>query len=313
MAAMNLRGAFVCALGAAVTWAFAVPAIGAAVVVDDAGNALPASPPARRIVSLAPHATELLFAAGAGAAIVGVVAHSDWPPEARRLPRVGDAGALDQERIAALAPDLVVAWPYTAPAHLAALRARDVRVFVSDPKSIAGIAGDIEKLGALAGTSAVANAAAAALRTRLAALAVPRPAPPLRVFYQIWNAPLYTVGGRHLISEAISVCGGENIFAGLTLPAPAVTVEAVLAARPEVIVGGSDGGARPPWLDEWTRWRALPAVRDGNLFVADGDLLHRPGPRFVDGVIALCGDFARASAARATRAGTPRRVDDPPR
>ncbi len=285
--------------------------VASGIVVDDAGNRLPVAPPARRIVSLAPHATELLFAAGAGAAIVGVVAHSDWPPEARRLPQVGDAGALDLERIAALAPDLVVAWPYTAPAYLAALRAREVRVFVSDPQSIAGIAADIEKLGALAGTPAVANAAAATLRARLAALAVPRRATPLRVFYQIWNAPLYTVGGRHLISEAIAICGGQNVFAQLTLPAPAVTVEAVLAAQPDVIVGGSDDGSRPPWLDAWNRWRTLPAVRNGNLFVASGDLMHRPGPRFVDGVAALCSDLARA--VRVTPAGTPSLADDPPR
>ena len=268
-------------------------------VTDDAGNEVALPQPAQRIVSLAPHATEMLFAAGAGGAIVGVVAHSDWPAAARALPRVGDAAALDLERIASLAPDLVVAWPYTAPPQLAALRARKVAVFVSDPKSIAGIADDIERLGTLAGTRGIATASAGALRAKLAQLAAKhRDGARLRVFYEVWNEPLYTIGGRHLISEAIGVCGGENVFASLTIPAPSVTVEAVVAARPDVIVGGDDHGTRPPWLDDWKRWPSIPAVRDGNLYGAAGDLLHRPGPRFVDGVAALCADLVAARAKR---------------
>lgn len=264
-------------------------------VSDDTGTDVVLPRPAQRIVSLAPHATEMLFAAGAGGAIVGVVAHSDWPAAARALPRVGDAAALDLERIASLRPDLVVAWPYTAPPQLAALRAQKVAVFVSDPKSIAGIADGIEKLGTIAGTRDIANASAGALRARLADLKERHASGArLRVFYEVWNEPLYTIGGRHLISQAIGVCGGENVFAALTIPAPSVTVEAVVAAAPDVIVGGDDSGKRPPWLDDWKRWPSIPAVRDGNLYGAAGDLLHRPGPRFVDGVAALCADLATA-------------------
>jgi iron complex transport system substrate-binding protein len=269
---------------------------------DDAGNAVALARPAQRIVSLAPHATEILFAAGAGSHVVGVVAPSDWPPAARSVPNVGDASALDVERIVALEPDLVVAWPYTMPAQLAALRARGVAIFVSDPKSIAGIADDVETLGLLAGSEAVAGPAASALRARHEALRTRHAgAQPVSVFYQIWSDPFYTIGGRHLISEAIGLCGGSNVFAALALPAPMVSVEAVLAAKPEAIVAGSDDGRRPPWLDDWKRWRDLPAVRMNNLFVAQGDLLHRPGPRFVDGVEALC---AALGAARRHRAET---------
>lgn len=270
-------------------------------VVDDAGASVALARPARRIVSLAPHATEMLYTAGAGGALVGVVAHSDWPAPARALPRVGDAGALDLERIVALAPDLVIAWPYTVPAQLAALRAQHVAVFVSDPATIAGIAADIEKLGTLAGTGGVAGPAAASLRGREAALAAKyRHRERLRVFYEVWNEPLFTIGGRHLISEAIALCGGENVFAALTLAAPSVTVEAVVAAAPDVIVGGDDAGRRPPWLDDWKLWPAIPAVSAGNLFGADGDLMHRPGPRFLDGVAALCEDFDAARRKRAS-------------
>lgn len=274
----------------------ATPSVIAAVMAtDDAGSVVTLTQPALRIVSLAPHATELLFAAGAGARVVGVVAHSDYPREARALPNVGDATALDLERIVALAPDLVVAWPYTMPAQLAALRARGATIFVSDPKSIAGIARDIEALGTLAATDATAHATAVALHTRQDELEVKfRGAASISVFYEIWSEPLQTIGGRHLISEAIALCGGVNVFGALTVPAPTVSVEAVLAVAPEAIVAGSDDGKRPLWLNEWNRWTAVPAVRYNNLFVADGDLLHRSGPRFVDGVAALCDLLAQA-------------------
>jgi iron complex transport system substrate-binding protein len=266
---------------------------------DDAGNVVTLARPAGRIVSLAPHATELLFAAGAGAKVVGVVAHSDWPLDARALPRVGDANALDLERIVAFAPDLVVAWPYTMPAQLAALRARGATIFVSDPKTIAGIARDVEALGTLAGTDATAQPAAVALRARHAALAAKyERAPAISVFYEVWNDPLQTIGGRHLISEAITLCGGASVFGAQTLVAPTVSFEAVVAVAPEAIIAGSDDGRRPGWLDDWKRWRDVPAIRYDNLFVANGDLLHRSGPRFVDGVESLCVMLEQARANR---------------
>lgn len=256
---------------------------------DDAGNTVRLAAPARRIVTLAPSATELVFAAGAGARIVGTVDTSDYPPQARSVARVGDVHAIDLERIVALAPDLIVTWPYTTPAQVERLRARGIAVFVADPKAIDGIAGDIERLGTLVGTSADADAAAAAFRRRIEALRQRHgERKTLRVFYEIWDPPIYTIGGGHLISEAIALCGGENVFAALALPAPEVGVEAVLAARPDVIVAGADGAVRPPWLDRWTRWRDVPAVRQGHLFVVDANLLHRDSPRFADGAAALC-------------------------
>ena len=291
-------------LGAATSFALVAASTAGATVTatDDAGNVVTLARPAQRIVSLAPHATELLFAAGAGARIVGVVAHSDWPREARALPGVGDANALDLERIVALAPDLVVAWPYTMPGQLAALRARGATIFVSDPKSIPGIAHDIEALGTLAGTAVTGRSAAVALRARHDALAARYAgSSAISVFYEVWSEPLQTVGGRHLISEAIALCGGANVFGSLTLPAPTVSFEAVVAAAPEAIIAGSDDGRRPAWLDDWQRWRTVPAVRYGNLFVADGDLLHRSGPRFVDGVESLCAMLEQARTNRGKR------------
>jgi iron complex transport system substrate-binding protein len=274
------------------------PTLAGPVAAEDAtGATLALAAPARRIVSLAPHATELLFAVGAGDRIVGVLAPADWPPQAAGLVRVGTAAGIDLERIVALKPDLVIVWPYLAPAQIERLRAIGTAIFVSDPRTPAAIALELERLGTLAGTGIQAAAAAAAFRARLAALERREAgAPKLAVFYEIWNQPLYTVGGGHLISAAIRLCGGDNVFARLSAQAPAVGVEDVLAAQPEAIIAGTDDAVRPGWLEDWKRWRALPAVAHGNLFVVDANLLHRAGPRFVAGAEQLCAALDRARA-----------------
>ena len=277
------------ALIAVALFAGGAAASAAVSAVDDQGRTVILAKPATRIVSLAPHATELLYAAGAGDRIVGVLSTSDWPPEAKTKRRVGDAHRLDMERILMLAPELVVTWPYSATGEVATLRARGVPVFITDPTTIAGIAADIERLGVLAGTHAAAAERAREFRAKLDRLGERRAVSrPVRVFYEIWNEPLYTIGGKHLISEAIRICGGENVFASLTLPAPEVSVEAVLAARPDAIIAGTDGAERPAWLDDWKRWPSLPAVARSHLYTVDANLLHRPGPRFLDGMEDLC-------------------------
>ncbi|TMG87391.1 MAG: cobalamin-binding protein [Betaproteobacteria bacterium] len=263
--------------------------------VDATGVWIELAAPAARIVSLAPHATELLFAAGAGGSVVGLLAPADWPPEAKRVPRVGDAAGLDLERVVALKPDLVVVWPYFAPGEVERLRALGVPVFVSDPRTPEAIADDLEGLGALAGTSETAARAATDFRTRLAALLQrSRAAAKVSVFYEIWPRPLYTVGGKHLITAALALCGGDNVFARLATPAATVGIEDVLAAQPQAILAAADDATRPVWLDDWRRWNAIPAVARGNLFVVDGNLLHRAGPRFIEGVEGLCAALDRA-------------------
>ena len=263
--------------------------------VDDADRTVTLDGPATRIVSLAPHATELLFAAGAGAHVVGAMSGSDYPPDARSIPVVGTATALDLERILALRPDLIVTWPYTTPAQVDVLRAQGIAVFTTNPRTIDGIATDIERLGVLAGTSDTARPMAQRLRMTVDALARRAAGRRIvRVFYQVSNVPLYTIGGDHLITKALALCGAQNVFAALSLPAPEVDAEAVLAARPDAIVAGTAGALRPTWLDGWKRWTDLPAVRNGRLYVVDANLLHRGGPRFVDGVAQLCDVVDRA-------------------
>lgn len=259
--------------------------------VDDAGVRIALAHPARRIVALSPHTTELLFAAGAGGRVVGVVAGSNFPLDAMRIAVVGDANAVDLERIVALRPDLVVTWPYTTSAQLAAITQRGIAVFTSNAKTIDGIAQDVERLGTLAGTDVEARRAATAFRAEISAArerARASGTSPVRVFYEIWTDPIFTIGGQHLISEAITLCGGINVFGQLSAAAPVVSEEAVIAARPQVIVAGADDARRPAWLDAWKRWPEIPAVRDGRLRVVDANLLHRPGPRFARGVTQLC-------------------------
>ncbi len=262
---------------------------------DDTGTRIVLAQPAQRIVTLAPHATELVFAAGAGAQVVGVVKSSDYPPPALKVPVIGDVAGLELERIVALAPDLIVTWPWTAPTQVAWLAAHGIAVFRTDAHRIDDIASEIERLGTLTGTQRVADASAARFRARVEALThQARAAPALRVFYQVSDAPIYTLGGAQLVTRAISRCGGANIFGAARVPALQVGVEAVLVANPQAIIAGTDGAVRPAWLDHWRQWPALDAVRHGNLFVVDANLLHRPGPRFVDGMASLCDVIARA-------------------
>ncbi len=264
-------------------------------VVDDTGAPVVLAKPARRIVTLAPHATELVFAAGAGDRVVGVIKGSDWPPAAAKLPVIGDVAALDLERIVALAPDLIVTWPWTTPAQVAWLKGHGVTVFETDARRIDDIASEIERLGVLAGTGPVADAAALRFRSKADGLSHPAShLAPLRVFYQVYDAPIYTLGGEQLVTQAIAQCGGANVFGAQQVPALQVSVESVLAADPQVIVAGTDGARRPAWLDRWRRWTTLAAVRLHNLFVVDANLLHRPGPRFVDGMASLCAALAKA-------------------
>lgn len=270
------------------------------VLRDDSGVTLRLPAPARRIVSLAPHLTENLFAAGAGGRVVGVVDYSDYPEAARRIAGVGDYSLPNLEAIVALRPDLVVAWRGGNPdAVLRKLRRLGLNVYETEPGRLDDIANSIEQLGRLAGTQAVAEKAAARFRQRLAALRARHAArPPVPVFYQIWHQPLMTVGGDQIISDAISLCGGENVFASLPGMAPSVSIEAVLAADPEAIVASGMGRDTPVGLEDWRRWTRLKAAARGNLFFVPADLMQRPTPRLLDGAEQLCRHLETARGRR---------------
>jgi iron complex transport system substrate-binding protein len=269
-------------------------------VVDDLGNEISLTHPARRIVALAPHVAELLFAAGAGGTLVGAVSYSDYPPAAREIPRVGSFQSLDLERIVALKPDLVIAWTSGNGAQaVGRLRGLGLAVYESEPRELADIARSLEQFGRLAGTAEAGARAASAFRKRHAALAERySDRSPVSVFYQIWHQPLMTINGEHLISQVLALCGGRNVFADLAPLAATVSVEAVLKARPEAIVASGAGDQRPDWLDDWRRWPQLPAVRAGNLYSIPPDLLQRQGPRVLDGAEHLCTQLQEAREKR---------------
>ena len=256
--------------------------------------------PAQRVVSLSPHLTELLFAIGAGEQIVGAMAYSDYPPAARRIPRIGSHGALDVERILGLRPDLLVAWGSgNRGAALAQLRDAGVPVFSSEPKRLADIAGALRELGVLTGRRVQAERQAHAFLSRLRRLqARYSDRPPVKVFYQLWSQPLMTVGGPQMISRVIRLCGGRNVFAQLgTLAAP-VALEAVLIADPEVIVAGTPAATRFVWADRWRHWPDVLAVRRDNLHWLDPDRMQRHTPRLLDAAQALCGLLEAARVKR---------------
>ena len=277
-----------------------LPAAAEIVVTDVGGKSIKLAAPARRIVSLAPHITELLYAAGAGERVVGNVEYGDHPPAAKALPKVGGYSRLDLEAIVALKPDLVLGWESgNAPASIARLRALGLTVHLSQSNRIEDIAGELERIGKLAGTEAAANVAAAAFRERYAKLGARySQRPPVDVFYQIWKQPLMTVNGKQIISDAIRLCGGRNVFAHLPILAPTVTVEAVITANPEAIVASGMGDSRPEWLDDWRRWSTLAAVTGDNLYFIPPDLIQRHTPRILDGAERLCTHLETVRAKR---------------
>jgi len=270
------------------------------VVTDDAGRQLRLAAPAKRIVSLAPHVTELLYAAGAGDKVVGAVSYSDYPEAATKLPRVGGYNNVDLEAVAALKPDLVVAWKTgNRNGNLDRLAALGIPVYVNEPRELEDVATSLETLGRLAGTQLSAFHAATAFRERQKTLQQRYgKRPVVRTFYQIWNQPLMTVNGEHLISKVIALCGGENVFAGLPQLAPNIGTEAVLAADPEAIVASGMGEARPEWLDQWKNWDKLTATQRGNLFFIPPDLIQRHTPRILDGASRLCAQLEEARSRR---------------
>jgi iron complex transport system substrate-binding protein len=271
-------------------------------VTDDYGTGVVLAAPARRVVSLAPHLTELMYAAGAGARLVGALQYSDYPPAAKRLPRVGSESSIDLEALVALRPDLVIAWPNAGSARtVERIAALGIPVFRSEPRELEDIARTLEILGRLAGTEAAAAAAARACRGRAAALARRHATSArVRVFYHVWERPLITVIGDHVISKVIRLCGGENVMSDLPALAPAIDRERVLRADPEAIVASGADGGRPPWLDAWRAFAGLAAVRGENLYAIRPELLQRHTPRLLDGADELC-RILDAVRARRTR------------
>lgn len=270
----------------------AVPAQAAAIrLVDDAGQVLELDRPPQRIISLTPHLTELLFAVGAGAQVVGVDSASDYPRAARTLPRVGDYSRVNFERVLALKPDLVLVWVGgNRAADVHGLEKMGLPVLHTQATRLDDVARLLRLVGRASGHAGEGEAAARDFTARLAALqARATRQPPVSVFYQVWDPPLMTVGGAHWISDALALCGARNVFADLTAATPVVSREAVLRRAPELIVSGSDA---PDPRRQWQRFASLPAVKNQAFARVNADRLHRPTPRLIEGVAELCAAVA---------------------
>lgn len=275
--------------------------------IDDAGQLIQVQTPARRIVSLSPHITELLFFVGAGSQVVGVTEYSDYPDAAKGLPVVGRHNDIDLERLIRLKPDAVVVWGRgAANPKIERIKALGLRVVYSDPQSLSGIADNMVRMAQLAGTELQAQAAIDAWRGRLEAL---QPAAAIEgrtdaradaplVFYQVWDKPLMTVNRKHIIGQAIALCGGRLLFGELPLQVPTVGTEAVVRGNPDVILFSGDGRRTASWAAAWLPWKRIAAVKSNHLFELPPDLLVRAGPRFLDGVEKVCHVMDRVRESR---------------
>lgn len=279
---MRVLIAFICML--------VMPCVHAEIrVVDDVGRTIVLEKPAQRIISLAPHATELVYVAGGEKQIVAVVDFSDYPQQAKQLPRVGSYEKLDIEAILALQPDLVIAWQSGNPAdQFNQLIQLGLNVFITEARSFEDIADNIRKFGQLLNTQQIANQQADDYLQQLMQLRQDyQGRAQVRVFYQVWNDPLFTVNGKHLINKVIELCGGVNVFSDLTVLAPRISVESVIEKNPDVIIAGLNE-ARHDWLGNWQKWHGMKAVKNGHVYGVNADLIVRHTPRILKGARQVC-------------------------
>lgn len=258
-------------------------------VSDDLQRSVVLARPAQRVISLSPHITELVYAAGGGEQLVAAVEFSNYPLPARQLPRVGSGFQLDLEAIVAHQPDLIIAWHSgNGRGQLAQLEKLGISVYYSEPQTLQHIGNNLRDIGRLLGTDAIASAQAEKFSAALQRLQQRyRNQPAVSVFYQVWNRPLFTVNGQHLISHLIELCGGRNVFADLPVLSPQIDLEAVLAKNPQVIIAGV-GEGRSDWLQEWQRWPFLRAVKNQQVYGINADLIVRHTPRIVQGAEQMC-------------------------
>ena len=263
--------------------------------------------PGPRLIVLAPHLTEQLYSIGAGGLIVGTVEHADYPAEASAIPRVGNYAGLQLESILALKPDLVLFWQSGSPAaDISQLQRFGIRTEGFEPKTLDDIAADLERLGSLTGQQAHARQQASAVRSRLAALRQQyQQKKTVRVFYELWDEPLSTIGPGAWPAQALQLCGAENIFADAAGAYPQVSAEALLQRQPDLIVQPVSTTEPRRLTDYTSRFASLKAVQLQQRAQPNADLLHRATVRTLDGVAELCQLIDRSRQFYATKAKTP--------
>lgn len=273
-------------------------------VTDDLGRQVTVRYPPQRIVSLAPGATAMLLAAGAGRQIVATIEYPGQPASEKLLPKIGTIDAIDMERLVALRPDVVVLWPDgNDPAQIATIERLGTPVYRQEAVTLNGIGESLRRLGRLAGTSRVADREARSIQAKLAALRkeYSHVSHPATVLLEVWDRPLYTVGGKELLSDVLRVCGARNVFADLPGRAPAIGVEAVIARNPDIIIAAAPPGSGAAWLARWRRFPSLRAVRTGRLMAFEDQRLIGLGPSVIDATAVMCRKIAALMGKTETR------------
>jgi len=240
---------------------------------------------ALRVVSLAPSLSEIVVELDSADLLVGVLDAGERPSAIKDVPSVGRYGQLDMERLLSFKPDLLLLWPGSVgPAQRDQLKRLNIPTFVAEPHSLEQLTAQIEAIATQLGRPERGIERASELRQNLYELRQRyRREAPLRVFYQVWDKPLYTVGGGQIISDALEVCGARNVFADLSLPAPQVSIEAVLQRDPEVILASDQ-----PQLDAWRAWPQVAAVKHGQLLLVTDKGLERPSGQMIEATAKLC-------------------------
>ncbi|QSX35390.1 cobalamin-binding protein [Shewanella avicenniae] len=241
-----------------------------------------------RIVALAPHAVELLYAIGAGDEIVAASDFADYPAAAKAIPRIGGYQGIQLDRLLQLQPDLVVAWQGgNSPEVLARIKSLGFKLYLSHPETLASVADELEALGELTGHTAQAQQQAAQYRQQLAALVQQNAAKPkVKLFYQLWSNPLMTVAQGSWVQQIIDVCHGDNVFYDAASPYPQVSLENLLLLQPQLIISAQEKG-NPQSID-WQHWQGIPAVAQQHLVEIDADILQRQSPRAIQGITQMC-------------------------
>ncbi len=263
-----------------------------------AASANPPQPPAHanlRLISLAPSFTELAFAAGAGHHLVGAVEYSDYPLAAQSIPRVGSLNALNYEALLNLKPDVILVWRSGSSAQeIRRLQQLGFQLWIRDSQQLDEIPTLIREIGELTGHQKTANQEAQRLQVKLQQLRQQyRHRPPIRVFYQLWDAPLITVNGDQFISQALDICGAQNSFSDLPLLAPQVNYEAVIQQNPQVILLGGQPERQRHWQQKWQRFNQIEAVAKNQFIQIESDAYQRPTSRFIDALEGLCQQLDR--------------------
>jgi iron complex transport system substrate-binding protein len=258
----------------------------ACVVIDDAGKKIDLAAPAKRIISLAPDLTEILFTVGASEQLAGVIEGSDYPLAAQKLPRVGNYSGIDVERILLFHPDLIVTWGNTFSRQLTVFAKQGIPIYTAESHRLEDVPRQIKNMGCLTGMQAKAADAAAHFSERLGKLkAQYSTQKKVKVFYQIGSYSLITINKDSWINQVITLCGGENVFADVKTIAPEVSWEAVVMANPQVIISDA---TISNWKERWQSWPEISAVKQQQLFSVNPDIVERAGPRLLNGAVRIC-------------------------